>query len=467
MNAPLYDRELDDVPPAPDRLDTLVTPKDKGSDKTTGKLGQIAKPGRFAEWFSNQSLPNVIGIGLALGFVATSIPMIAMEPSFLGIASFAALLLFIAFALWLRPRFRWSRVRSSTVASLRKTSATIESMAGLLRDRAATMDRGRRRIMIAATLTLGTLAILSITSQATVRTPVPRAMPRAVVLPISTPARPDPTPAVRLRGSSKVKAWHRDRLAVVQLCRTKDSSAFAEEKARRVERDMVDLALALGWPRDRIYVLNDVGEFPLLLDAMALDRVGLILDPDLRRRDDDFEDWPFFLDLCLIFTPLVAERDYVHDPGDQNDQTFLGVGGMSRTDMLQGWEKRDWARLEEKSLGRIALLDRVVAGLKLGAKTTDRAAKALKAAESTRDREARKAKFYADCRRRKPVIDFPRVSPDIPAVSANPIPSAGPVRTAPRKRSASATRPADRVPKANPMDSATSIPPVIPAPKAP
>ena len=102
---------------------------------------------------------------------------------------------------------------------------------------------------------------------------------------------------------------------------------------------LADRAVALGWPRDRVTIIDDdLGKsgqsiegrpgFQRLLAEVALDHVGLILGLEMSRLARSCKDWHQLLELCGRFRVLLADADGVYDPTDHNDRLLLGLHGM-------------------------------------------------------------------------------------------------------------------------------------------
>ena len=108
---------------------------------------------------------------------------------------------------------------------------------------------------------------------------------------------------------------------------------------------LVDRAVALGWPRERILVIDeDLGisgqsaegrpGFQRLLAEVALDHVGLILGLEMSRLARSCKDWHQLLELCARFRTLLADADGLYDPTDYNDRLLLGLKGtMSEAEL--------------------------------------------------------------------------------------------------------------------------------------
>jgi DNA invertase Pin-like site-specific DNA recombinase len=83
---------------------------------------------------------------------------------------------------------------------------------------------------------------------------------------------------------------------------------------------LVDRAIAWGWPRDRVVVMDeDQGQsgqsmvtrlgLQRLLAEVSLEHVGLILGLEMSRLARSNKDWPQRLALCAIFRTLLADAD--------------------------------------------------------------------------------------------------------------------------------------------------------------
>jgi len=93
----------------------------------------------------------------------------------------------------------------------------------------------------------------------------------------------------------------------------------------------VDRAVALGWSRDRVVVMDeDHGQsgqrmvtrvgFPRVLADVSLDHVGLILGLEMSRLARSNKDWHPWLALCAIFRTWLADADGLYDPTDDHDR---------------------------------------------------------------------------------------------------------------------------------------------------
>ena len=103
---------------------------------------------------------------------------------------------------------------------------------------------------------------------------------------------------------------------------------------------MVDRAIRLGWPRERVLVIDDdlglsgssadgrLG-FQRLLGEVALDHVGLILGVEMSRLARSCKDWYQLLELCALFGTLICDLDGLYDPSSYNDRLLPGLKGTT------------------------------------------------------------------------------------------------------------------------------------------
>ena len=141
------------------------------------------------------------------------------------------------------------------------------------------------------------------------------------------------------RKEGKVQARHLDRLAVVYVRQSSPQQVQEHRESGRLQYDLRGRAAALGWPADRVIVIDeDQGRsgktaagrpgFQRLLAEVGLDRVGLILGIEMSRLARSCRDWHQLLELCALFQTVLADRDALYDPTDHNDRLLLGLSGI-------------------------------------------------------------------------------------------------------------------------------------------
>src|SRR5205823_9610621 len=119
------------------------------------------------------------------------------------------------------------------------------------------------------------------------------------------PARPGHSPAPESRPrqstgppaalrSPKILDPHLDRLAVVYVRQSSPQQVFNCRESRERQYALVEHAVALGWPRDRVVVIDDDqgqsgksaehrGGFHRLLAEVTMEHIGLVLGIEMSR----------------------------------------------------------------------------------------------------------------------------------------------------------------------------------------
>ena len=138
------------------------------------------------------------------------------------------------------------------------------------------------------------------------------------------------------RASSKIRARHWDRMALVYVRQSSPQQVREHRESGALQYDLVRLAEDLGWPPTRVEVIDDdqgrgaesvegrLG-FQRLLAEVGLDHVGIIVGIDMSRLARSCKDWHQLLELCAIFGTILADQDGVYDPTDYNDRLLLGL----------------------------------------------------------------------------------------------------------------------------------------------
>jgi DNA invertase Pin-like site-specific DNA recombinase len=139
--------------------------------------------------------------------------------------------------------------------------------------------------------------------------------------------------------SAKLKPWHLDRAAIVYVRQSTPQQVADHQESTARQYALADRAVALGWPRAQVYVIDDdLGKsgqsidgrpgFQRLLAEVALDRIGLVLGLEMSRFARSCKDWHQLLELCARFRVLLADADGVYDPTEYADRLLLGLTGM-------------------------------------------------------------------------------------------------------------------------------------------
>ena len=181
---------------------------------------------------------------------------------------------------------------------------------------------------------------------------------------------PDASPTGRASlgaGPSKIQARHLDRLAIVYVRQSSLQQVHEHRESADRQYALVDSAVALGWPADRVLVIDeDQGRsgrsaegrpgFQRLLVEVGLDHVGLILGLEMSRLTRSSKDWHHLLEVCAVFRSLLGDQDGIYDPTDPNDRLLLGLRGtMSEVELFTMRGRLERGRLNKARRGELFL----------------------------------------------------------------------------------------------------------------
>lgn len=151
----------------------------------------------------------------------------------------------------------------------------------------------------------------------------------------------------------KVKTLHQERLAIVYIRQSSMSQVEKNQESTQIQYGLVKHAETLGWPRERVLVIDDdlgvsgassegrLG-FQRLLSEVALNHVGLILGVEMSRLARSCKDWYQLLELCAMFNTLICDLDGIYDPSNYNDRLLLGLKGTMSEAELHVIRQRMW-----------------------------------------------------------------------------------------------------------------------------
>src|SRR3954447_10052325 len=145
--------------------------------------------------------------------------------------------------------------------------------------------------------------------------------------------------------ADKIQGRHRDRLAVVYVRQSTLQQVGRHPESTRLQYALAERAQQLGWPPERVVVIDDdPGRsgasaavrpgFQRLVAEVGLGRVGLVLGVEVSRLARSCRDWHQLLEMCALFDTLIADSDGVYDPAAYNDRLLLGLKGtMSEAEL--------------------------------------------------------------------------------------------------------------------------------------
>ena len=116
-------------------------------------------------------------------------------------------------------------------------------------------------------------------------------------------AAPDP--------AERVTTAHRAKLAYIYVRQSSAGQVRQHQESTELQYRLVDRAAGLGWPRERIEVIDDdLGKpgtcsagrqgFQRLIAEIGLGKAGLVLSLDASRLARNNRDWHQLLELCSL-----------------------------------------------------------------------------------------------------------------------------------------------------------------------
>jgi DNA invertase Pin-like site-specific DNA recombinase len=135
-----------------------------------------------------------------------------------------------------------------------------------------------------------------------------------------------------------IKPHHLERDAFVYLRQSTPRQVRKNREGQQRQRAMVDHVTRLGWPRSRITLLEgDTGksgssqhgrmDFQTLLEAIVMEKAGLVAARELSRLVRDNQDWTQVVRLCRFKDVLLADEHRLYNPSDAQDRMVLGIQG--------------------------------------------------------------------------------------------------------------------------------------------
>jgi DNA invertase Pin-like site-specific DNA recombinase len=135
------------------------------------------------------------------------------------------------------------------------------------------------------------------------------------------------------------------RLACLYVRQSTLQQVVANTESTTRQYALRERALVLGWPAERIVVIDqDLGHsaasaadragFQRLVAEVGLGKVGLVLGLEVSRLARSSSDWHHLLEMCALTDTLILDEDGLYDPATFNDRLLLGLKGtMSEAEL--------------------------------------------------------------------------------------------------------------------------------------
>ena len=134
----------------------------------------------------------------------------------------------------------------------------------------------------------------------------------------------------------KVNSIHLKRTAYLYIRQSTLRQVFENTESTKRQYGLRQKAIALGWPADRIVVIDsDLGHsgasavdregFQRLVTEVSLGRAGIVLGLEVSRLARNNTDWHRLLEICALTDTLILDEDGIYDPSHFNDRLLLGL----------------------------------------------------------------------------------------------------------------------------------------------
>jgi DNA invertase Pin-like site-specific DNA recombinase len=139
-------------------------------------------------------------------------------------------------------------------------------------------------------------------------------------------------------GSSKIHDTHRQRAAWIYVRQSSLYQVQHNLESQRRQYERVDQAMAYGWTREQIVVVDDDQAktaalpnsrpgFARMVAAIAREEVGLVLSLEGARLARNGPDWSQLLFLCRWTSTLIGDEHGLYDLSNPSDRMLLGIRG--------------------------------------------------------------------------------------------------------------------------------------------
>jgi len=145
--------------------------------------------------------------------------------------------------------------------------------------------------------------------------------------------------------SQKVTADHLKRNAYLYVRQSTIRQVFENTESTKRQYALRQRAVALGWPLERIIVIDDdQGQsgasaasrkgFQHLVAEVGMGQAGIVLGLEVSRLARNNSDWHRLLEICGLTQTLILDEDGIYDPTQFNDRLLLGLkGAMSEAEL--------------------------------------------------------------------------------------------------------------------------------------
>lgn len=159
---------------------------------------------------------------------------------------------------------------------------------------------------------------------------------------------------------SKIRATHLARSALLYVRQSTMRQVLEHAESTKRQYALRQRAIALGWPEDRVTVIDgDLGQsgassvdrlgFQQLVAEVSMRRAGLVMGLEVSRLARNNADWHQLLELCALTDTLILDEEGIYEPAHFNDRLLLGLKGTMSEAELHVLRSRMRGGIENKA----------------------------------------------------------------------------------------------------------------------
>jgi DNA invertase Pin-like site-specific DNA recombinase len=145
--------------------------------------------------------------------------------------------------------------------------------------------------------------------------------------------------------ASKVTSDHVRRNAYLYVRQSSLHQVMENTESTKRQYDLQQRAIALGWPLERVSVIDqDLGQsaagtaqragFQRLVAEVGMGKAGIVLGLEVSRLARTSAEWHRLLEICALTDTLILDEEGIYDPAHFNDRLLLGLKGtMSEAEL--------------------------------------------------------------------------------------------------------------------------------------
>jgi DNA invertase Pin-like site-specific DNA recombinase len=162
---------------------------------------------------------------------------------------------------------------------------------------------------------------------------------------MTTVVPPSSRPATLSSPPDRITAAHLKRAAYLYVRQSTLRQVFENTESTQRQYALRQRAVALGWPLERIIVIDvdqghsgaraaDRAGFQRLVAEVGMGQAGIVMGLEVSRLARNSADWHRLLEICALTETLILDEDGLYDPGHFNDRLLLGLKGtMSEAEL--------------------------------------------------------------------------------------------------------------------------------------